>query len=310
MQRRKFLALSAMGAASSIVRSTGWAVSQVAAQPGDFDFTFFTDTHIQPELQAALGCSMCFEKLNKPHTDFAIQGGDHVFDASAVDAARGANLYDLYARTEEVIKMPIHHVIGNHDIFGVYEKSAVPLSDPRQGKRMYEEKIGKTYYSFDHKGYHFIILDSIQLTDDCSWEARIDPAQLTWLKQDLDTLAAGAPVIIAIHCPLTTGALAYSPHDMSKPPKYQQAYVANTYEVLPLLEKHNVLVVLQGHIHINETVLFKGIPFVTCGAVSGNWWRGSHWGTPEGYTVVSLKSGKASWRYETYGFKTASPRND
>jgi len=140
--------------------------------------------------------------------------------------------------------------------------------------------------------------------------ASIDELQLAWLAQDLGSIAPGTPVIIVVHCPLTTGALAYSAHDMNKPPKYQQAYVANAYAVIALLEKHNVVLVLQGHIHINEVVTYKGIPFVTSGAVSGDWWHGSHWGSPEGYTVVSLKNGVASWRYETYGFKTIAPRND
>jgi Icc protein len=130
------------------------------------------------------------------------------------------------------------------------------------------------------------------------------------LSEDLSKLPAATPVVVAVHCPLTTGAYAYGEHDPAKPPKHQQAYVNNAYEVIALLEHHNVLVVLQGHIHINETVLFKDIPFVTCGAVCGNWWRGSHWGTPEGYTVVSLRNGKATWRYETYGFKAIDPHND
>lgn len=253
---------------------------------------------------------MCFDKLRDSGADFAIQGGDHIFDGLGVDIARSESLYDLYAATEKSLRMPVHHVIGNHDAVGVYEKSGIAPADPRQGKRTYERRVGKTYYSFDHKGYHFIVLDSIQLTDDRSWEAGIDSPQLAWLAEDLKHLAPGTPIVVAVHCPLTTGAMAYSAHDMSKPPKYQQAYVANAYEVIALLTQYNVLVVLQGHIHINETVLYKGIPFVTCGAVSGDWWHGAHWGTPEGYTVVTLRDGKATWHYETYGFKTISPRNN
>lgn len=313
MDRRRFLALSSSAVLVSGMTSSAATLSRAAVdpgQPGDFDFLFFTDTHIQPELDAAHGCTMCFEKVAGHPAEFAIHGGDHIYDGSGVMVERAESLYDLYLATEKRLKIPVHHIIGNHDIVSVYQKNGLPLDDPREGKRTYESRIGKTYYSFDHKGYHFIILDSIQLTPDRSWEARIDEPQLEWLSEDLQRVPSGMPLIVAVHCPLTTGALAYSEHDMSKPPKYQQAYVANAHRVISLLTKHNVLVVLQGHIHINETVLFQNIPFVTCGAVCGDWWHGSHWGTPEGYTVVSLRNGKASWRYETYDFRTVSPRPD
>jgi hypothetical protein len=46
---------------------------------------------------------------------------------------------------------------------------------------------------------------------------------------------------------------------------------------------------------------------MTGGAVCGNWWHGSRMGFPEGFTVVSLREGKISARYETYGFKSVDP---
>ena len=278
-------------------------------EAGTFDFIFFTDTHIQPELDAARGCGMCFAKIKAQKADFAIQGGDHVFDASAVGSSRAHSLYSLYKDTEKSIDIPIHHVIGNHDIFGVYERSGVPLTEPGQGKTLYTELMGKTYYSFDHKGYHFIVLDSIQLTSDRSWEALIDPEQKAWLKADLEALPKGMPVIVTVHCPLVMGALMYGKQDLHHPPAYQEAYVSNAYEIIPMLQQFNVLGVLQGHIHINEVVTFNRIPYITAGAVSGNWWRGSHLGTPEGFMVVTLDQGKMRWRYETYGFQALAPRS-
>ena len=90
---------------------------------------------------------------------------------------------------------------------------------------------------------------------------------------------------------------------------HPQLSVANAWQVIPLLEKHNTLAVMQGHTHINETIRFRGIQYITSGAVCGNWWHGTRWGIPEGFTVVSLRSGKFDWRYETYGFKTIDPQN-
>jgi Icc protein len=56
-------------------------------------------------------------------------------------------------------------------------------------------------------------------------------------------------------------------------------------------------------------VSFHGIQYVTSGAVCGNWWHGTRLGTPEGFTVVSLRNGKLTCRYETYGFKSIDPQN-
>jgi hypothetical protein len=306
MDRRQFLSLTALTTASVAAGKIGGGGPNPAENPGDFDFIFLTDTHIQPELNAAGGCAMCFKQARSIRADFAIQGGDHVIDALGADRQHANALFDLYAKTEQDLGLKVHHTMGNHDVFGISAKSGIAPSDAQYGKRMYEDRLGSTYYSFDHKGYHFIVLDSIQPTENRSWEARIDAQQLNWLKKDLAGVPAQAPVILAVHVPLVTGALSYRPLPTSHE---NQFYVANTFEVLPLFAGHNVLAVLQGHWHINEVVTFRGIPYVTSGAVCGNWWHGTRWGTPEGFTVVSLRNGKMDWRYETYGFKSVDPQN-
>ena len=85
--------------------------------------------------------------------------------------------------------------------------------------------------------------------------------------------------------------------------------VTNAAHVIALFEGHNVIGVSPGHTHVNEAVLWKGIPFITSGAVCGNWWRGSRLGIPEGFTVVELAKGKMTTRCETYGFKSVNPAN-
>jgi hypothetical protein len=71
-----------------------------------------------------------------------------------------------------------------------------------------------------------------------------------------------------------------------------------------------VIAVLQGHSHINEIVLWRGVPYITSGAVCGNWWHGPYLDYPEGFTVVSVTGGKVTTRYETYGFKSVDPLPD
>jgi hypothetical protein len=181
MDRRNFLrTMAAAGAAVALPSFVSPAAGTMP--PGTFDFVFFTDTHIQPELDAAHGCDMCFRKIAALNPEFAIMGGDHVFDAFEVNRVRAGMVYDLYKRTEQQLGMPLHHAIGNHDVFGVLARSGVAPSDPAYGKKMYQDRIGQTYYSFDYKGYHFVVLDSIQPTADRLWEARVDEDQLRWLR--------------------------------------------------------------------------------------------------------------------------------
>lgn len=310
LDRRKFLKIAAgAGAAAALgAHAPSWAEGKSEPAPESFDFVFFTDTHIEPELNAPQGCDACFRKMAGLKSEFAIMGGDHVYDALSVGDARAKLVYDLYQKTEQQLQMKLYHVIGNHDVFGIETKSGVAPGDPAYGKKLYEERIGgRTYYSFDHRGYHFAVLDSIQPTPDRLWEARIDEPQLAWLAGDLKNVPPRVAVIVVTHVPLVTAFTSYATIDEPNP-KYNTLTVANTPQVLKVLEGHDVIAVLQGHTHVNEIVRYKNTQYITSGAVCGNWWHGPRMGTPEGFTVVSLREGKISTRYETYGFHSIDPR--
>jgi 3',5'-cyclic-AMP phosphodiesterase len=236
-----------------------------------------------------------------------VMGGDHVYDALSVDHTRASTVFDLYQKTQQSLEMPLHHAIGNHDVFGVSTKSGASPADPGFGKKMYEDRVGRTYYSFDHKGWHFFVLDSIQPTEDRMWEARIDEKQLAWLKEDLAHAGEKTPIIGVTHVPLVTAFATYA-NDVVAPQKYNTLTVANAPQVVAAFEGHNVVAVLQGHTHVNEVVLHNNTQYITGGAVCGNWWHGLRMGFPEGFTVVSVRDGKISTRYETYGFKSVDPR--
>lgn len=47
----------------------------------------------------------------------------------------------------------------------------------------------------------------------------------------------------------------------------------------------------------------------TGGAVSGNWWHGTHLGTAEGYMVVHVDGNQVSTGYRTYGFRSIDSKN-
>jgi Icc protein len=302
--RRQFLTLlGATGISAAI------APSVFAAPPAEpFTFLFLTDAHIQPELNATIGTDMAFKKARTIKADFAINGGDHVFDSLGVPTQRALALYDLYGKTEQDLGLKVYHTLGNHDVLGIYPASGTSPTDPIYGKKLYEDRFGKAYYSFDRKGHHFIVLDSIGITDDRAYEGRIDAAQLQWLAADLAAQPTGTPIIVSVHIPLVTAFDSYVPVPSTFAPHHGLS-VINSSEVIRLFEGHNVLGVLQGHTHINERVEWKGVPYITSGAICGNWWQGTRMGTPEGFTVVTVANNKLTTRYETYGFKAVNPKN-
>jgi Icc protein len=300
LDRRHFLALLGASAACA-------AVPALAAPPASsFDFLFLTDCHIQPELDGTHGVDLAMRRARTIRADFAIQGGDHVFDALGVTQARAAQLFDLYGKTEQDLGLKVHHTLGNHDIFGIYPASGAGPADPGYGKQMFADRFGPTYYSFDHKGHHFIVLDSVGITPDHHYAARVDQDQLDWLAKDLAALRPGTPIIVTTHIPLVTAVPSYT---QPAPQAASGGGFNNGPAAIKLFEGHNVLAVLQGHTHVNETVMWHGIPYITSGAVCGNWWHGSRLGTPEGFTVVSVAHGKVTTRYEPTGFKTVDPQN-
>lgn len=318
IDRRKFLSLSV---ATAVLPSLPLlAASSLGSRPGALRLVFFTDTHTQPELGAREGTALALRRIRSFRPDLCIQGGDHVMDMTQVPRDRSIMLLDEYQQTERVLDgIPVEHVLGNHDVFGRSPDSGVQTSDPLYGKKAFEQRFAtRTYRSFDRAGYHFVLLDSIQITPEREFDAMIDPGQLAWLKQDLAATAAGTPIVVASHVPLVSAAPQYAPPDDKAAKAVQlQALtnlhgflVGNSRQVIDCFEGHNVIAVLQGHTHINETVWWRNTPYITSGAVSGNWWHGSRWGTPEGFTVLELAGGSAHWHYETYGWRSPAVTPD
>lgn len=296
MRRRDFLpAAAGLAAAASLPAADG------------FTFVHMTDPHIQPELRAAVGCDMAFAAIAKLKPEFVLAGGDLVFDVLATGPARAKQLFDLYQNTAKQIGAPIHSVPGNHDVYGLFTESGVLASDPMYGKKMFEDRIGKRYGSFDHKGWHFVLLDSIFMTPERKYQGRIDDEQLDWLKGNLAAAGPKRPVIVLTHIPLVSSVMQIVPDQWADPSTYM---VVNSKAVLSIMAPYNVKAVLQGHTHIRENVQYQfstapgagPCQFITSGAVCGNWWKGSRLGHPEGFAILRVKGDAVSWQYQTYGF--------
>lgn len=302
MNRRNFLQTAAGAAAAG----TALSASAAAATPNSrFRVVHFTDTHIFKQLRADEGVASCFRQIAKLKPDLCLSGGDLVFDALEVKKSEAKGLFDLYGEAVKRLDCPVHTCPGNHDLFGVFEKSGVATSDPEYGTKMFEDRIGPRYKSLDHKGWHFVTLNTVGI-EGRGYVGLVDEAQLNWLKEDLAKNGASKPVVVMCHIPLVTAAQHLVPGWKGGSP--DGLVVRNSADVVKVLEKYPVKMVLQGHTHINERVAWKGIEFITTGAVCGNWWKGTRLGFPEGYAVLEFQGSNVTWRYENYGWKSPAEK--
>ncbi len=273
------------------------AFAAAPAPKAKFTFVHVTDLHIQPELRAAERCRECFAGINAERPAFIVAGGDLVFDALAVPRDRARLLFDLYHDTIRHLDAPLHNTLGNHDVFGLYERSGVSPSAEEYGKKMYEDRIGRRYYSFDFQGWHFIVLDSVGLTPTRSYIGYVDDQQIEWLRGDLEKTGPATPIVVITHIPLSTGVLQW----MMPKHDHKLIVVNNAAPVLELLHRYNVKAVLQGHTHIVETLQYRNCQYITSGSVCGESWKGPKWGVhPEGYGVLNVDGGNIHWTYRTY----------
>ena len=301
--RREFLSRSGLALAGLSTSGLMSAQLPAAEETAPFHFLHLTDMHVQPELRATEGWRQCIAKVNSlsPRPDFIITGGDLIMDALAVDADRIEQQWSLFDTGMKELEIPAYHVVGNHDVGGWSSKGTLSRDDRYYGKRVFADRYGdgKTYRSFDHKGWHFILLDSIgQATDSPDYIGHIDEAQLDWLKQDLDATGKATPIIIVTHIPFYS-----TMHQMLSGPTKPippSALVTNVFEFRKLLQQHNVKLVLSGHGHVRERIELVGITHIQSGAVCGMWWKGPVFGDAEAFGVVTCHRDSFDYRFQDF----------
>jgi Icc protein len=270
--------------------------------PDQFTFAFLTDIHLQPELNAVEGFMQAIDTVNKLNPDFVITGGDLVMDAMDVSYGRADSLYSLYIDVAKGFNMPVYNTIGNHEHFGLYRRTEVDTGFSEYGKRMFEKRIGPRYYSFDYKGWHFMILDAVGIREDREYKGLIDDKEIEWIKSDLAKTGKNTPIALSVHIPfitaqtqLTEGSLAATPEDL---------IITNARDVLLLFWDYNLKLVLQGHLHFLEDIYInEQVHFITGGAVCGRWWRNKPETTPEeGFLLVRVNGEEITWDYIDYGW--------
>ncbi len=307
MKRRDFVQTAGLAGLGGVLAGACGKTRTAAAPKKLFSFVFFTDVHVQPESGGKEGFLAAIEKMNSLKPDFALGGGDYVMDALGADEKRAVELYDLYAECAKTFAMPVHLVMGNHEVFGPYVPDKVPVNHPEWGKEMFKKRLGggATYRSFDHKGVHFVLLDSVGLvkhTDKPGFRyiGEIGGEQLAWLKSDLAKLSPDTPVIGASHIPIFS--FYTQIFNGFTTPTPASEVITDAKPLFETLMARRLFGYLEGHMHINERYEYMGSPFIDTGAVSAGWWGGPFNGHPEGFNHVTVWEDRITTEYVTYGW--------
>lgn len=307
--RRRFLrTLAAGGLALSGGLFTRIAWPTNGSAKGTVRLLFYTDIHTRVEWDTPLALEHAVAAINKQETDIVITGGDLITDGFEYSAETVSPRWDAYMKMHNDIRGDIYSVIGNHDLVAAIPRDGSPPSkDPRA---IYRDKVKleRTYYSFDAVGYHLIVLDSIHVTyDKLKYEGRIWQEQMEWLKEDLSKTPKETPIILCSHIPFMTTFYAATEGATTAPRRNR--VLVNNRETLELFKYHNLILVLQGHLHVNELMRWQNTTFITGGAVCAKWWRGPWHGTEEGFGVVTLYENRLDWEYIDYGWEARRPKS-
>jgi 3',5'-cyclic AMP phosphodiesterase CpdA len=275
----------------SIFLTIGLVVVSFLAQAQEkFSFAFFTDLHLNTSEETksfdALGKALVNAKSKK--VDFVLSGGDNVdVDAYKADQLpKAKSMFQKYKDQVDASKMKYYYAIGNHDRYWHY--------DGKDGAGLFESVFGKSYYSFEHKGWRFIVLNSAQI---CNGKYCVDDEQKAWLEQVLASTPKNQPIVVVAHVPFLS---LYYPVLEGR---YTDADTfANQKTIFDLFGNHNLKLVLQGHQHLYEEIKVKGVQFITAGAICASWWGGPFHGTQEGYLKVDVNGDKFKWDYVDYGW--------
>jgi 3',5'-cyclic AMP phosphodiesterase CpdA len=276
--------------------------AQVNSEVDEFTFIFATDIHLFYDHNSIDGYNKAIEEINKLKPDFVLTGGDLIMDALGVNFGRADSLYNLYIQTIKSIEVPIYNTIGNHEIFGLYKESQVPRNHEEFGKKMFNNRLGKSYYSFMHKGVKFLVLDSIEETPEGSgYYGYISDNQIDWIKNELIEMEKTTPIIVSTHIPFITTQTQLDEGSLTA--NSRSLVISNSKEVLDLFKDYSLKLVLQGHLHFYEDLNIQDkVRFVTGGAVSAKWWNGTNNGMEEGFTIVRVTKDKINVEYHEYNW--------
>jgi len=215
MQRRDFIKTSGALVAGTIlpmsVIEVAFADPVEGTKSKNFTFAIISDAHLQQikgtkfvnNWDMGLKKAVAECNLMDPKPDFVLFGGDLSQLGKAAELDHGAEILSA-------LKSPLRMMLGEHDYY-------LDLGEH------WMKSHGDTHYSFDHKGIHFVVLNSILVDEKWThkWKDPMermttmagldDPngssfmvgaKQREWLKKDLENIPKDKPLIVFSHSPL------------------------------------------------------------------------------------------------------------
>ena len=288
MKRRALLKNIGIAAGTTALSGVN-AMAAMAALPNAkrkqaLRIAHITDVHMRPELDAPNRFRKCLAEIKKHKVDFFLNGGDTIYaaDYNHITRERVNEQWGIWQQLRNEFKeYEVHSCLGNHDMWW----AAPDKQDAMYGKEHVVTQLGipDRYYSFDKKGWHFVILDSNNKN-----AGSLDDEQKNWLEKDLEKLAAGTPVLCLSHYPIlgVSTILDGGNHTDSK-------YITALF----YKNRDKKITCLSGHIHLLDNAEYNGVHYYCNGALSGFWWeegdknsaaKGWYHQTPPGYAIVDL----------------------
>lgn len=290
LDRRSFMKVSAaaMGAvlAKGLLPPHSFQPVTVQAQglgasKQGFTFAYISDSHLyERDLNDRFVNQLlrAVDDINAmdPQPDFVLYGGDLAQLSKPKELELGAQIL-------KNVKAPLRMMVGEHDWY--LDMGA-----------KWQELFGQPTYSFDHKGFHFVVLNSVVEKD--FWTARkmtpmermltvagldngvqspfsVGEEQRGWLKQDLAKVPKSTPLIVFSHSPL---------YKLYKPWNF---WTDDADEVQQLLRPFRSVAVIHGHTHQLLTNRIGQIQFH--GMLSTAWpWPYA----PEGMPRLTVEMGR------------------
>jgi len=271
IKRREFLKYA--GAVALLPLST--VELAFADKEKNFTFAHISDSHIQHiqgkkfvrNWDRGLIRAVAETNLLYPKPDFVVFGGDLAQLGKKEELDHGAQMLSK-------LNYDVHCVLGEHDYY---------LDLGEYWSKLY----GPHYYSWDHKGVHFITLNSILTYDKWTYERwpsaeqrmlemagldnpngspfMVGEKQRAWLKKDLDKVKTDTPVVIFSHSPI------------QKIYKGWNFWTEDAEEIQNMLQPYKNVTVVYGHVH---QIQYNQIGNISFHAVMATAWP---WPYPQSY---------------------------
>lgn len=266
--RREFLKGAGATALAGCLPMT--LVELAFAKAGEsFTFAYISDSHIQHirgtefvrNWDRGLIRAVAETNLLRPRPDFVIFGGDLAQLGTKAELDHGAEMLSR-------LSGKLYCVMGEHDYY-------LDLGE------YWSKLFGPQYYSFDHKGVHFVVLNSILTYDEWTHERwptaeqrmaemagldnpngspfMVGDEQRGWLAKDLAKVPKTTPVVVVSHSPL------------QKIYKGWNFWTEDAEQIQALLAPFEKVTVLYGHVHQIQYNQIGNISFNSVMATAWPW---------------------------------------